>query len=394
MVKEADKNAKKEAMKSIVLALHKGLSIEDAKARFEKDVGDIGSTEIAELEQGLINDGLSPDEIKKFCNVHALIFQSALEKSSSEGTFPSHPVNLFRQENRAAEKLIKAIRENKKGDAADIKKALLNLADIKIHYERKEQLLFPYLEKKDFTGPSMVMWGKDNEIRDMFKAALLALNSVVNDKDIAKFKTNHLGPLLEEIEGMIFKEENILFSTALEKLESGDWMNILRESDEYGYAFIEKPAETDKLLGDLSSSFKEEPVVEGNIIKLPTGTVSLSEMTAMLNVLRVDLTFVDKDDKLAYFSDNADRVFKRSKSAIGRKVQQCHPPQSLEKVEAILSSFKHGYENSADFWISMNGKDIYIEFFAVRDTDGAYLGTLEVAQDITKLKKLKGEKRL
>jgi DUF438 domain-containing protein len=238
------------------------------------------------------------------------------------------------------------------------------------------------------------MWGKDNEIREMFRNTLEALNKIADSKELDKFGTDVLDPLLEEIEGMIFKEENILFPTALEKLDSGDWMNILHESDEYGYAFIERPKETDVLLRDLASSFQEEPIIAENAIALPTGTINLNELISMLNVLPVDLTFVDKEDSLRYFSDNKDRVFHRSKSAIGRKVQQCHPPQSLDKVEAILSSFKKGEKDSADFWINFKEKDIYIVFFAVRDNDGQYLGTLEIAQDITKLKKLKGEKRL
>src|SRR3989304_6696787 len=174
-----DKQAKKEIMKDIILKLHSGLTAEKAKERFEKEVGDITSTEIAEIEQSLINDGLSPEEIKKFCNVHALIFQSALEKSASPETFPSHPVYLFRLENREVEKLTREIREvaeNKtNAKLGPLKKSLRDmvrkLKGVETHYERKEHLLFPYLERQGFMGPSKVMWGKDNEVRDLFRAA-------------------------------------------------------------------------------------------------------------------------------------------------------------------------------------------------------------------------------
>jgi len=179
MSKNTNKQNKKETMKDIILKLHKGLSVEKAKERFENEVGNISSTEIAEIEQSLINEGLSPDEIKKFCNVHALLFQSALEKSVSKETHPAHPVYLFKLENREIEKIAGFLKElvGKKEDydlqqlKEKINELLTRLRGIKIHYERKEQLLFPYLEREGFIGPSKVMWGKDDEIRDLLKKA-------------------------------------------------------------------------------------------------------------------------------------------------------------------------------------------------------------------------------
>ncbi|MEK7354789.1 MAG: DUF438 domain-containing protein, partial [Chloroflexota bacterium] len=167
MATDMDKKAKKEILKDIILKLHSGLTAEKAKERFEKEVGNISSTEIADLEQSLINEGLSPEEIKKFCNVHALIFQSALEKAPSGELFEAHPINLFKLENREVEKLtgslknITAEKGNLPAMKSKIKEALLKLKGIETHYERKEQLLFPFLEKAGFMGPSKVMWGKD-----------------------------------------------------------------------------------------------------------------------------------------------------------------------------------------------------------------------------------------
>jgi PAS domain S-box-containing protein len=402
MSKDLDKKQKQEIMKDIIRQLHKGLSVKKAKERFEKEIGNISSTEIAEIEQSLINEGLSPDEIKKFCNVHALLFQSALEQSVSEETSPAHPVHLFKQENREIEKLTASLKElmEKKGDPElakfkeNLKDMLLQLKSVETHYERKEQLLFPYLEKKGFFGPSKVMWGKDNEIRDLLRKAFSEIESVEKKEDLEALDEKTVNPLLEEIEGMIFKEENILFPTSLEKLSPGDWVEILKESDEVGYAFIEKPKETQDLMDELKDAFAENPSHQDDEITLATGKFTLKELMAVLNTLPVDITFVDKDDRVRYFSEGKERIFTRTKAVLGRRVQDCHPPQSVDVVEKIVNSFREGKRDSVDFWINLKGREIYIRYFAVRDKQSSYLGTLEVTQDITEIKKLKGEKRL
>lgn len=401
MTENMKQTDKRQVLKDIILGLHRGLSVSEAKERFEKEIGSISSTEIARLEQSLIDEGLSPEEIKKFCNVHALIFQSALEKAASDETFPSHPVYLFRQENREIEKVTAQVKDlvQKRGDyrfeelRGTLKDLLLKLRGVETHYERKEQLLFPYLEKHGFMGPSKVMWGKDNEIRDMLRAALTELEDI-GQGEFETYLTKTLNPLIEEIEGMIFKEENILFPTSLEMLAPGDWVDILRESDEIGYVYIERPGETEELIKNLQTALIEEPVFQEDTITLPTGSLRLSELMSLLNALPVDLTFVDKDDTVRYFSAGRERIFTRTRSVIGRKVQNCHPPQSVDVVEKILSSFKEGKKDHFDFWINHRGRLVYVRYFAVRDKDGNYLGTLEVTQDITDIKKLEGERRL
>lgn len=394
-----DKQTKTAIMKDIIRQLHSGLTAEAAKERFEKEIGNITSTEIAELEQGLINEGLSPEEIKKFCNVHALIFQSALEKAGSSEVNPAHPVHLFKLENREVEKLTAALKtlagELDLGKAkSGLKETLLKLRSIETHYERKEQLLFPYLERQGFMGPSKVMWGKDNEVRDLLKAALSGIESVNNHEQLQDYVKKALNPLIEEVEGMIFKEENILFPTSLEKLSAADWVAILQESDGIGYVFIEKPSETQALVKELQSALAEEPVWQDGAVTMPNGAFKPNELMALLNTLPVDLTFVDKDDTVKYFSEGKDRIFTRTRAIIGRKVQNCHPPQSVDIVEKILTSFKDGSQDSYDFWINLRGRLVYIRYFAVRDKQRNYLGTLEVTQDITDIKKIEGERRL
>lgn len=388
---------RKQVIKDIIAQLHKGLSLTQAKEMFQREVGDISSSEIFEVEQSLIKDGISPDEIKKFCNVHALLFEASLKDKISDTTNPEHPINLFKLENREIEKILANLKELKTKATRDkdykdeIEKILIKLKDIEIHYTRKEQVLFPYLEKIGFFGPSKVMWGKDNEIRELLRKAIAAIKTAQIDTLISQY----INPLIEEIEGMIFKEENILFPTALEKLNPQDWVEILKESSEVGYAFIQVTKDIDSMLKDLKKMADKSPIFSnGDIVSLPSGTLTLNELLNIFNTLPVDITFVDKDDTVKYYSEGKNRIFVRTRSVIGRKVQNCHPPQSLDIVEKILNSFKKGIKNFYEFWINFHGRLIYIRYFAVRDGSGNYLGTLEVTQDITDIQKIQGEKRL
>ena len=210
---------RKEKVKSIILELHKGLSVEKAKEKFEKEVGDISATEIAQIEQQLLTEGMPVDEIKKLCNVHALLFEKSLKEKMVKEESTSHPVYLFKLENREIEKLTATLRQASEG--SKIKEVLEKLKKIEIHYAKKEQVLFPYLEKAGFMGPSKVMWGKHNDIRAMLKEASASLPS---SNDIGKYLEEKIAPLIEEVDGMIFKEEQILYPAALEKLKPEDWV--------------------------------------------------------------------------------------------------------------------------------------------------------------------------
>ena len=381
------KDKKREVVKNIIKRLNKDLTFEEAKELLLKEVGSITSYEIAEVEQSLINEGWSIDEIKKFCNVHALLFESTLKQKMVE-TSEFHPVNLFKLENREIEKLTKTLKEL--NEIEKIKDTLLKLKAIDIHYTRKEQLLFPFLEKAGFYGPSKVMWGKDNDIREMLKKAIENVDKV----DLTEFRKNYLNNLIEEIESMIFKEENILFPTSLEKLKPEDWVEILKQSNTIGYCFITPPSDLKSMIEDLEKNIVETAVYKDGAIKFPSGELSLDELLNILNGLPIDISFVDKDDKVKYFSETKDRIFFRPRAIIGRDVRNCHPPQSVDKVEKIINDFKEKKRDVAEFWINFKGKFIHIRYFAIRNKLGEYLGTLEVTQDITNIKKLEGERRL
>lgn len=373
-------------LKDILKKLHAGLPLEEAKKQFEAEIGRVSSKEIFELEQSLLADGVSPEEIKRFCNVHALLFDTSLEKSMADPEDPNHPVALFKAENAEIKRRVENARvllpSVKDGKGADwVRNILEELRAVSKHYERKEQLLFPYLEKAGFYGPSKVMWGKHDEVRGLLKKALAAGPEEFPAAAAAA---------LEEIDGMIFKEESILFPTSLEKLKPADWAEIFRESAQAGYIFIEPPTAVYEALDIAQNAVG----LSGARVTLPSGSLTLGDLTALLNALPVDLTFVDADDTVRYFSEGRDRIFLRARSIIGRKVQNCHPPQSLDAVQRILDAFRNGTKSSEEFWINMRGRVIHIRYFALRGEGGKYLGSLEVTQDITDIQKITGERRL
>ena len=385
---------KRKVVADIITRLHHGLSVEEAKTEILRDVGKLSSSEITEIEQGLIDEGVSANEIAIFCNVHALLFESALEREVASPDAPSHPVNLLKRENREIERVLKGLRESAaSGDKAAVEAGIERLRGVIGHYSMKENALFPYLEKHGFPGPSKVMWSKHNEVREMMKKAS---DSSQRTPDLLKL-------LVDEVEGMIFKEENILFPACLERISPPEWVEIFKACDEIGFSFLSGVG-LHSTLAEAESHKPAKPEAEdlprtqrraqSEEIAMPTGRFSADELAAVLNALPVDITFVDAADKVKYFSQSKDRIFVRSTSVLGRSVQNCHPPQSLKKVIEILESFRNGSRDHADFWIQTRGKFVHIRYFAVRDPRGAYLGTLEVTQDVTGIRELSGQRRL
>jgi hypothetical protein len=265
--------------------------------------------------------------------------------------------------------------------------------DVEKHYQRKEHLLFSCLERHGITGPSKVMWGKDDEVRGLLKALGEALGAegaeAVEWKIVAQAVAE---PALAALEEMIYKEEKILFPMSLSTLTEDEWGEIWQQTPEYGWCLVEpqagyqppKPADPARVAA----------VAANESLLFPTGALSPEQIRGLFAALPLDLTFVDAEDRVRYFSEGPDRVFARSKAILGRKVQHCHPPKSVHIVEQILDDFKSGRHDVAEFWIPFHDRFVHIRYFAVRDTAGRYLGTLEVTQDLTRLRALEGERRL
>jgi hypothetical protein len=270
---------------------------------------------------------------------------------------------------------------------SDIEDEFQKLQRIAHHYSLKENTLFPYLEQHGFTGPSQVMWEKDNEIRRMLRSAVQGIKSVDAPDQWERYSSEILDPFLDEVDGMVQKEEDILFPAAIERFTETEWAQVLIALEEAGPSF-ETAGES------ITPRTEEAPTLSEGVIQMPSGHLTIAELVPMLNALPVDITFVDADDRVAYFSENEDRVFMRTRSIIGRKVQNCHPPKSLDAVQKIVDSFKDGRSDSEDFWLTIEGRFVYIRYLAIRSSSGAYLGTMEVTQDATRVRDLEGEKRL
>jgi len=236
------------------------------------------------------------------------------------------------------------------------------------------------------------MWGKHDEIRNLLKASIESVSSAgsTTQAELSAITELVLLPAVKGVSDMISKEEEILLPMSMDKLTVDDWLSIYQQTPEFGYCLYDPQAEWIPE-GLVSTGIK---YTSDSNIQLTTGSFTLDEIEAIFKALPVDLTFVDKDDKVKFFSLGPDRIFARNRAILGRDVRMCHPPSSVHVVEQILSDFKSGRENSAAFWITMQGRFIYIEYYAVRDKSGVYLGTMEYTQDLTKLRKLDGEQRL
>ncbi|MPM40718.1 hypothetical protein SDC9_87366 [bioreactor metagenome] len=394
------------ALKEIIMELHQGKPLHEVKAKFEKIAGDLDAAELSLIEQKLINEGLPVAEVQRLCDVHAAVFRDALTKNPDVKVELGHPVEIFMTENRALEKLIKDDISpvlNKLRDDADLdeKEIALDLAgklnllwDIDKHYSRKENLIFPFVERYGITGPPKVMWGVDDKIRDLLKQAKhLAIHYQPTQKEQLIEKTEEA---LAQIDEMVFKEEKIFFPMALEKLTQDEWFKISEDSDEIGYCLIE-PAADWKAYRDRAGAHMKENRTEhydNGYIKFDTGLLTPKEIDLIFKHLPIDITYVDKGDVVKFFSATPDRVFARTRTIIGRKVENCHPPDSVHIVESIVNDFKSGKKNNEDFWIKMGEKYVYIRYFAVRDEQGEYVGTIEVTQDIKPIQRISGEKRI
>mgnify|MGYP001568579725 FL=1 len=372
------KDERAEIIRNIIKDLHKGVPLEDVKGQFKALIGEIGAYELAQIEQGLITEGLAVEEVQRLCDVHTQVFKDGLAKNALPGVPAGHPVHTFIRENREAEKIIHQIRESQEV-TIQLEKLTL-LAQIEFHYLRKENQLFPLLEKRGISGPSKVMWGIDNEIRSDLKAVIEKLSS-------GKECGEELIQVLRKVEDMIYKEEQILFPMALESLSEEDWAVVHHGQEELGYSWI-------TIQDDYQKKEAENKFSESGDINLDVGHLNGEMINLLLKHLPLEVSLVNENDEVVYYSQGKERIFPRSPAVIGRKVQNCHPQNSVHIVEEILLAFKAGTKDVAEFWIQYKGHKISIRYIAVRNAKGAYKGTLEVTQDITWLSSLEGERRL
>lgn len=378
---------KEEKLREIVRDLNEGTDIKKVKKQFDKLIREISPEEIANVEQSLINEGVPVEHVQKLCDIHVQVFDNAFKRQGKTRVLPGHPVHTYRLENRELRKKIPSLKNSSRGDFAE---RLKDLKLIELHYVRKENQLFPFLESVGFTGPSKVMWGKHDEIRDMFRNLDLSFQNG-DEREVVKQKK----ALVRALKNMIFMEEKILFPTSLRKLPPQAWTSIRKGEASIGYCWVQPGNLWDSDIAGGSPEEEAQPKKPGlEKIPLHTGALSAFQIDLLLRNLPMDITFVDENGKVAYYSEGKERIFPRSPGIIGRDVANCHPPKSVHIVEKIVEALKKGEKDNAEFWIKMNGMFIHIRYFPLFDELGKYRGIIEVSQEVSTIRALEGERRL
>ena len=398
-------NLSKERQQALLKILHyiqDGGDFTEANKMFQESFDKVDVSEITAAERELIAQGLDPRKIQYLCNVHADVFKGNIKENAANPDFatPGHPVNTLKQENVVIKSLVndyllpnlkKWEKDHSEQTLSKIKQALSDLATIGKHYARKETSFFPLMTKYGITAPPQVMWGVDDKIRRLIKEA----NNVVNENDVDPAKLRKIiDEVSHEVLEMIFKEEEIMVPMIDEVASPADWGNVKDEEKQIGYTLINppmnwKPKEEPKTAGPLSVDH-----LSSLFINFKEGALNLEQLSAILDLLPFALTFVDENDKVAYFGGGA-AIFPHSKNAIGNSVFSCHTPESKPIVEKIFQDLHSGEKKVVTYWFKpkMLGRMLYLRYYAVHNKDGKYLGCLEVAEDITDIQKLSGQKK-
>lgn len=391
-------------MVELLLRMDRGeITAQQIKDNFRDILKDINPAEIALIENALITkEGFPAEKIHKLCDVHIDVFRESLEKEKHNFETVK-PLNILVEEHNEILKFLgefkevaSELREERSfyQNISKLRDRYRVLQGMESHMLREENSLFPFLEKHDIVQPPQILWMDHDKLRESIKE----LGQILKGTDEELLKSgagNKLYTLVFYITDVkinhIYRENSILFPTAIQKLNAEEWTKILHSMNDIGYADFTPKA----LVEDAKA---EESVMEFSlkkgIVKFDNGELSLGEIEIILDTLPVEVTFVDKDDRVKYFNRGDRRTFVRTSAIIGRSVQNCHPPKSVHIVNKILDDFKNKRRNVAEFWINMNDRLIYIRYFAVRDNAENYLGTLEVTQDVTEIKRLEGEKRI
>ena len=316
------------------------------------------------------------------------------DTSPFEGQYPDgHPVRTYLEENLLIRKLMAQLESTNINEEFELFKAIFEkLAKVDLHFTRKENQLFPYLEKYGWTSPSQGMWTFHDQIRDQVKLVRkeLAGRNVMT----TLIETQQLFKFLEQI---INVEEQRLFPRAMGMLTEDEWKEFKEGDKEIGWMFDKEPTPypADEYIHPSQDTKKRKlPFAIEDKTHYDEGYLTPEQVNSIFRILPVDITYVNEHDQVVFYNRGDDRVFPRSAGIIGREVKFCHPPKSVDQVIKILEAFKAGTQDLAEFWINFKGQFIHIQYFAVRDPDGTYRGVIEMSQDVTHVRELEGEKRL
>ena len=384
-----------EQLKSFLKRLGTGEELGAVRDDFVSQFAHVEASEIMKAEQGLMREGTPLAEVQQLCDLHSALFHGstiheqmdaehakveavleAQEKSQSVVTLVEtvgHPLNRLTEENKALDALIEATKVKVASKTATVDD-VNEVRQVSIHYAKKGDLLYPHLKVAyDISGPSLVMWTVDGDIRDGF--GRLARAESIDDAWYEEFDG-----LLTRAQEMIYKEQNILFPICAENFSTEEWYQIYKDTEQYEEIFgVERVAWTE---AESALAAKAAPTNgDSNTIALIGGSLTLEQLDAMLNTMPMEITFVDHVDINRYFNDG-EKVFKRPTTAIGRDVFSCHPPKVEPIVRGIIESFRNGERDNVAVWLEKVGRPFYVNYMAVRDQNNNYLGTLELVQDM------------
>lgn len=387
-----------EQLKGYLKRLGKGEDLSEVRSDFASQFAHVDASEIMKAEQGLMKDGVPLEEVQQLCDLHSALFhgstiheqmeaehakvEAALESQDKSGSLatllgtPGHPLALMTAENKALDALLIETKEKvAAGSVSD--QDLAAIRQLSTHYEKKGDLLYPNLKVKyDISGPSMVMWTVDDDIRDQ-------LGKLAKRKDHDKAWLEDLDGVLTRAQEMIYKEQNILFPICSENFSQEDWYAIYQDSKAYESIFgLPSPhwPEVDKALA--VSPTGQLDVSKADIV-LGGGRFTVAQLEAMLNTMPMEVTFVDADDTNRYFNEGEEKIFKRPLTALGRKVFDCHPPKIQPIVQNIVDALRKGERDNVSVWMEKRNRPVYVSYIAVRDKDKNYIGVLELVQDMT-----------
>lgn len=380
----------KELIKDILLELHKGEDIAVLKKKVQEMEGMISSKELAEAEDLLEGSGIPVDEIQRLSTAHTELFSGKLkEKEVSYG----HPVFVFMGENRGLEKFIEEkynpaleafLADQKEKNLEEFRAQVEELKKVGIHYDRKENLFFPYLENAGITTPPQVMWGVDDVIRDLIGKLSDSLKGDIMVKRVELVSQR----VLTQVYEMIEKEDKILVPMILDYLTEEDFILAAQESVHMGYVFnqgIEGASNSDAntWLSEKTKGEMKTRAMEEDKIQISSGSFYPKELEAMLNTLPTDLTYADKDDIVRYYSEGKHQVFTRTRTILGRDLYLCHPPQLIPVIKELIADFKSGKKDEMIVPMRKGNRLELIRYYAVRGEDGEYLGVVEVTEEIS-----------
>lgn len=362
--------------------------------RFTAIAQQVSSVEIAQAQQEAMEEGIPRESVQKLSDVHLDMFVDEARERRVK-LAPGHPISIMYDEHDTLLEALRTARatllptDGTTPSAAEAVQAITTAMPVfegaERNFVKQENAFFPVVEKHGVTQPPAIMWSEHDMLREIFKALA---NMGPGDQPQAG---RQLLQAEELMIGHVHKEESILFDMALRMFSEEEWAAIRRDFDDLGYLHDSVADYDGAKSADAGAG---STVTATGRIQMPSGSLSVDQLIAMLDTLPVDITFVDADDKVAYFSESSERIFPRARSVVGRSVQNCHPPKSVHIVQEILENFRAGTRDSEEFYLHLGERYIYIRYFAMRDEAGTYTGCLEFSQDITPIQKIEGEKRI